>query len=85
MIRIEGIEELNKLCDKVDRYNKEIENMIGKNHDTSITGFFPTPKLHQDSEDMSAEDSALFEKNNPGVFYFLEALKHKLTRIFKEN
>jgi len=82
---ITGIEELNRLQQKVEHRYRYIASLNGSKVDLDVIGLAPGPVLHQDGETMSEEESALFEKENPKVVAFLQSLKLRLDDMLQDT
>lgn len=81
---ITGLEKLRNLQGKVAQRAKYINDLNGTPHDMRYADFSIGPVLHQDGENMSEEEGAMFQKNNPEVVAFLQSLKFKLDSILRE-
>lgn len=79
---IDGIKDLSKLQKQVENWDKEVTQLNGrvidlKREPAMISG----PILHQDSDQMTEEESAKYERDNPELVRFLQSLKEKLDRM----
>ena len=82
-VYIEGLKELKQLHKKVTERAKYIAGLNGTKQSLDHIDFAPGPKLHQDSDTMTEEESALFEKDNPQLVAYLESLSHKLDNMLR--
>jgi len=78
-ISVKGSADLAK---KIIKFKQEVERQEGK-HDVSTSNFVPGPILHQGTDEMTEEESAQREVDNPELVAFLESLKHKLSEMLK--
>lgn len=70
------IKRLNRITDLVKEKDGQVIDLVKEK--TFVKGFF----LHQDTEEMSEEKSAAFERGNPELFNFLRAFDDKMREVF---
>lgn len=76
--------ELDDVIDRLRRTLELAEDRDGEVIDLTLERSFVKggPFLHQDSESMSEEESAEFERSNKELFDFLRAFDDKLRDLF---
>ena len=84
-VSISGLEGLKKLLQKAERYQQEVDNLNGQTIDTRYIDFYSGPVLHQGNDNMSEQESAQFELDNPEIVAYLQSLKEKLNRILQSS
>ncbi len=76
-IDLSGLSELIKKVGDRDRF---VRGQDGKQIHSSQTAYVLPPYLHQDSERMTQEQSADFERKHPAAFNFILNLQRELSR-----
>lgn len=76
-IDLSGLSEFIKKVGDRDRF---VRSQDGKQIHSSQTAYVLPPYLHQDSDRMTQEQSAAFERDHQAAFNFVRNLKRELSR-----
>ena len=79
--KITGAKQLQNFHNRTKDYYREVASLDGTCIDENDMGLVSGSILHQSSENMTEQESAQFELNNPELVVFLESLKRKLEKI----
>lgn len=75
--------ELDDVIKRLRTVSELVNSKNGKTIDLVKERIFTKePFLHQDTEDMSEEESAEFERSNPELFNFLRAFDDQIRDLF---
>lgn len=75
--------ELDDIIKILRKVSDLVGSKDGKSLDLAKERIFTTGTfLHQDTEDMSEEESAEFERSNPELFNFLRAFDEQIRELF---
>ena len=76
---------LDKLIRQTESFENFVKSMDGQEVNIESSKTFVQGKfLHQDKEDITEEQSAQFERDNPEVFRWLRSLGHQLENIINQ-
>ncbi len=73
--------QLDNLKKSIEDYVESIMDLDGQEIDLTKASIFRKDTfLHKDTEDITEEESAAFERENPLLFAFLVALEEKINK-----